>query len=171
MSVDIIRSRRSVRQFTNKTVDPELIRLIIDAAMCAPSAGNQRPWDFLVVTDPSLIEQMSRTGPNSKPAAQAPLVILITGDQSRERYKGYWPIDCAAATQNMLLEATRHGLGAVWLGVHPVEERQDYLKQLFQLPLHIQPFAMICIGHPDADVTQERPSRYDERLVHFNKWS
>lgn len=170
MSADIIRSRRSVRQFSKKTVEPALIRLIVEAAMCAPSAGNQRPWDFLVVTDPQLAEAMSKTGPNSAPAARAPVVILITGDQSRERYKDYWPVDCAAATQNMLLEATSHGLGTVWLGVHPVAERKEYLTKLFNLPTHIQPFAMICVGHPDIDITPVRSSRYDEQLVHYNSW-
>lgn len=170
MPADILRSRRSVRQFTNKPVEPGLIRSILEAAMCAPSAGNQRPWDFVVITDPGIIEQLSHVGPNSKPAASAPVVILITGDTTRERYKDYWPIDCAAATQNLLLEVTRLGLGAVWLGVHPISERKQYLRDLFSLPGGIEPFALVCLGHTDADLSSERPSRFDEKLVHNNKW-
>ncbi len=170
MIQDFIRQRRSVRKYLARPVDIEIIHSILEAGMSAPSAGNQRPWDFIVVTDHDVIERMSKTGPNSLPAKDAPVVILITGDTSRERYKGYWPVDCAAATENMLLEITRLGLGAVWLGVHPVAERKEYLQNLFQLPSAIHPFAMISLGYTDVDLNNERESRYDMSRVHYNRW-
>ncbi|PKP25837.1 MAG: nitroreductase family protein [Bacteroidetes bacterium HGW-Bacteroidetes-22] len=170
MSTDFIRQRRSIRQYNNRPVEPDLIHSILEAGMSAPSAGNQRPWDFIVVTDHELIEKMSLTGPNSLPAKNAPVVILITGDTGRERYKDYWPVDCAAATENMLLEITRLGLGAVWLGVHPVVDRKEYLRNLFLLPSTVHPFAMISLGYAETDMKKERESRYDESRVHYNHW-
>lgn len=167
---DFIRQRRSVRKYLTRPVDTEAIHTVLEAGMSAPSAGNQKPWDFIVVTDRDIIERMCKTGPNSLPAKDAPVVILITGDTSRERYKGYWPVDCAAATENMLLEITRLELGGVWLGVHPVDERKEYLKNLFHLPSTVHPFAMISLGYPDVELTHERESRFDKRLVHYNHW-
>lgn len=167
---DIIRLRRSIRKFSDKTVDQSLVRLLLEAAMSAPSAGNQQLWEFLVVADRATILKLSLTGPNSKPAAGAPLVIMIAANKERERYKDYWPIDCSAATQNLLLEAVSHGLGAVWLGVHPVEERKEYLRNLFHLPLYIEPFALVCVGYPESDSTAARLSRFDAAKVHYESW-
>jgi len=166
--MDIIRSRRSIRRFLPDEVKQEDIEGILEAAMFAPSAGNQRPWEFIVVKNETRREQMSKAGPYSRPAAKAPLVILICGDSSRETHKNYWPVDCSAATENMLLEATARNLGSVWLGVYPRQERMEYLSHLFQLPEHIHPFAMVCIGYAN-----EKPAArgfYDPSRVSWEEF-
>lgn len=76
--------------------------------------------------------------------------------------------DCSAATENILLTAHALGLGAVWMGVYPQQERCDLLKNLLALPDNITAFCMIAIGHPaDNPVPKDK---WDEGKVHYNKW-
>ena len=87
--------------------------------MMAPSAGNEQPWQFIVVTDRAVLDRIPQFHPHSKMVLEAPLAILVCGDLFYEEYKGMWPMDCATATQNILLSARSLGLGSVWLGVYP----------------------------------------------------
>ncbi len=166
--MDIIRSRRSIRRYIPDEVKNEDIEGMLEAAMYAPSAGNQRPWEFIVVRNEAMREIMSKTGPDSFHAAKAPVVILVCGDSLHETHKNYWPVDCSAATENILLEATARNLGSVWLGVYPRQERMEYLSHLFQLPEHIHPFAMVCIGYAN----EKPPARgfYDPSKVSWEKF-
>jgi nitroreductase len=99
---------------------------------------------------------------------EAALAILVCGDEKLELSKGYWPVDCAAATQNILLAAHALELGAVWLGVYPRRERQDGIRKIFNLPDHIHPFSVVSVGYPDEQ--KAVPERYNEERVHWNKW-
>lgn len=136
--------------------------------MCAPSAGNQQPWQFIVATEKLLLNNISSTHPNASMVEHTAVTILVCGDLSRETHKGYWMIDCAAATENILLEVVQNNLGAVWVGIYPREDRVKYLTTLFKLPEHIIPFAVVSIGYP-AEV-KEPNDRYKESIVHYNKW-
>lgn len=166
--MNIIRQRRSIRSYTNHVVSDEIIKSLLQAAMCAPSAGNQQPWQFIVATEKDLLKKISSTHPNASMVEHAAVAILVCGDLSRETHKGYWMIDCAAATENILLEVVEHKLGAVWVGIYPREDRVKYLKTLFKLPEHIIPFAVVSIGYP-AEVKKPN-DRYNESIVHYNKW-
>jgi nitroreductase len=166
--MDIIRERRSIRRFKSDDVAEEDVRWVLDAAMHAPSAGNQRPWHFIVFRNQETRNILAKTGPNARFAAECPVVILVCGDTSRETHKGYWPVDCSAAVENMLLEATSRGLGSLWLGVYPRQERIEYLKKNLQVPEHIIPFALICLGY-----AAEQPAKkgfYDPDAVSFEGW-
>ena len=166
--MDIIRKRRSIRQYTDQKVPDEIIKKLLEAAMCAPSAGNQQPWQFIVATEKELLKKISATHISAGMVDRASIVILVCGDLSHETHKGYWMIDCAAATENILLEVVDNNLGAVWVGIYPREDRVKYLKNLFKLPENIVPFAVISIGYP---AEQKKPNnRYDEFRVHYNKW-
>ena len=99
---------------------------------------------------------------------QAELAILVCGDEDLELSKRYWSVDCAAATQNILLAAHSMGLGAVWLGVYPREERQKGIREIFELPALVHPFALISIGYPAE--TKTSPDRFKEERIHINKW-
>ncbi|GAI87989.1 unnamed protein product, partial [marine sediment metagenome] len=89
--------------------------------------------------------------PYSKMLKEAGLAILVCGDERLQLSKGYWVVDCGAATQNLLLAAHGIGLGAVWLGVHPREKRKSGIRKIFHLPDHVQPFSLISIGYPAED--------------------
>ncbi len=167
--MDIIRKRKSIRKYTDTNVNQEDVIKILDAAMCAPSAGNQRPWEFVVFRDLEMRQQLALAGPNAKMAAHAPVVILVLGNTNKEMHAGYYPVDCSAAVQNMLLQATELGIGSVWLGVYPRIERMQYLSELLDLPDFIKPFAMVCFGY----AAEERPDRerFDESLIHYEHYT
>ena len=111
-----------------------------------PSARNSQPWHFIVLTDRQLLEQASTVNPYAQMAATAPLAILVCADTRLEKSPGYWPVDCAAAVENMLLAAHGLGLGAVWTGVRPRPERIEGFRRLFSLPESIIAHSMVVIG-------------------------
>lgn len=161
-------SRRSIRRYHSRPVSAEQIETLLKAAMSAPSAGNQQPWHFLVIQNRQLLNEIPKIHPYSKMLLEAPVGILICGEQNLERYRHYWVQDCAAATENLLLAANATGLGAVWLGVHPVAERVTQISKLLNLPEHIIPFSLVAVGY----AAEEKPlaNRFDSARVHFDKW-
>jgi len=168
MSLDTIHARRSIRKFTAEPVTDAQVETLLRAAMAAPSAGNQQPWRFIVVRDAAKRQAIADRHPHAKMAAEAPVVILVCGDPSQGRYPAFWPQDCGAAVQNLLLAVQALGLGAVWCGVHPNEERVTEMRELFDLPNEAIPFAVIPLGVPGE---QKPPAeRYNASFVHHENW-
>ncbi|QGY39218.1 nitroreductase family protein [Pseudodesulfovibrio cashew] len=167
-AIEAIKTRRSIRKYTDAPVSEELIREILEAAMLAPSAGNQQPWQFVVVDDREILDSLPSIHPYLSMVRQAPVGILVCGDQSKEKYPGYWVQDCSAAVQNLLLAAHALGLGAVWTGIHPMEDRVAAFRERFNLPDEVIPLAFIPLGHPAQEVKSE--SRYREDRVHSNTY-
>lgn len=163
-----LHTRRSIRAYTAQPVSEQDIHTLLDAAMIAPSAGNARPWQFVIVDDKALLAEMPRLNPYAGMAPKAPLGIVICGDLQREKYAGFWVQDCSAAIQNLLLAATEIGLGTVWTGIYPVEERVTGFRSLLGLPEHIIPLALVVVGHHAG--SGERKSRYEAELVHRNRF-
>ena len=168
MRNDPILDRRSIRRYTTQDVEEKDIRMLLEAGMAAPSAGNERPWHFVVVRDRRLMQGIMEVHPYAQMLKQSPVAVLICGDPTLEKYPGFWVQDCSAAVENMLIMAVKLNLGAVWLGIYPIEERVRGLRQLLGLPENIIPFALVPIGHPDEE---KRPlDRYDEERVHRDGW-
>lgn len=165
---ECLHTRRSVRQYGDEPVSDEQVRILLDAAMIAPSGGNEQPWHFVVVRDKELLLKVSKTHQYIGMAAKAPLGVLVCGNLDEERYEGLWVQDCSAATQNLLLAATALGLGAVWTAVHPFAEREAACRELFNLPERVIPFSFLVIGHPKE--APARKSRYNEAKVHRERW-
>jgi nitroreductase len=168
-ALEAIRTRRSIRKFHDRPVPEELVRQVLEAAMSAPSACNKQPWHFIVLTDRSLLAEVVRINPHAAMANEAPLSILVCGDTTLEHPTGYWVIDCAAAVQNLLLAAHALGLGAVWTGVYPREQRLAEYRRVLGLPDHVMPHSLIVLGYP-----AEEPSaanRYREDRVYWNRWA
>ena len=167
-TIDDILARRSIRSYTAEPVPEEKITLILKAAMSAPSAGNEQPWHYIVINERELLDSIPSFHPHASMVTKAPAAILVCGDLDRDLRQGYWVQDCAAATQNILIAAQALGLGAVWLGIYPREDRVKGLKGLFRLPEKVIPFALIPIGWP---AEHKPPSeRYDSERVHHNRW-
>ena len=166
--LEAILTRRSIRKYDDKPVDNEILLKLVQAAVSAPSAGNQQPWQFIIIRNKTTFEKVLRFHPHARMLLEAQAAILICGDLSKEKHKGFWMIDCAAATQNLLLAAHAHGLGACWLGIFPREDRVNGMIDLIALPKEIIPFALVSIGHPgEKKVTCDR---FDPALVHYEKW-
>lgn len=159
-----IRSRRSIRKFQSRPVPRELVRTIIEAAMFAPSARNAQPWQFVVIDDRQMLSSYGQKHPNAEMAKEAPLGILVCGDLRLELSPGYWPVDCAAAVQNLLLAAHGVGLGAVWTGVYPREDRMITLRHMCGLPPEVMPHSLVLVGYPAE--SPPTPDRFRADRVH-----
>lgn len=166
--LDAIHTRRSIRKYLDKPVPEEMIDTILRAAMAAPSAGNQQPWHFMVITDQAKREAIPNFHPYSRMVAQAPAAILVCGDPDGKKWPTFWDQDCSAATQNMLLAARDLGLGTVWVGIYPERDRMDGFRKLFGIPQHIFPFSLVPIGWPDGKF--DAVDRFRPELVHQEVW-
>lgn len=167
-AIQAIRTRRSIRTYRPEPVPDPLIADILAAGMSAPSAGNQQPWQFVVITDRRLREAIPSFHPYAQMLPDAPVAIAVCGDLHLETFKGYWVQDCSAATQNILLAAHACGLGAVWVGVYPKEDRVRRLQALLGLPEHVIPLALVPMGYPAERVPPA--TRFDPSRVHRNRW-
>lgn len=165
---EAIHHRRSIRKYENRPVPDEVVKKILAAAMTAPSAGNAQPWQFVVVTDRERLDRAGDVHPYVGMAKSAPLGILVCGDTRLEKYPGFWPQDCAAATQNLLLAAHAEGLGAVWTGIYPMAERADKFAEIFGLPEGVVAFGFVPMGYPAQESRFE--DRFKEERVHRDKW-
>lgn len=167
-AIDFILTRRSIRKYTSEPVDENEIELLIKAGSYAPSANNFQPWHFIVLTNKEILDKLSTVHPYAKMLKQAPLAILVCGDNNLQPILGYQAVDCSAATQNILLAAHTLGLGGVWLGVYPREQRMKDIKEYFNLPENINPINLISIGHPAEKI--KHPERFNKEKIHLNKW-
>ncbi len=167
-ALEVIRTRRSIRKYLDRPVPGELIQKLLAAAMQAPSARNQQPWQFVVIDDRAILARIPPIMPNAAMAGSAPLAILVCGDLGLEKSEGYWLVDCAAATENMLLAAHALGLGAVWCGVYPREKRMDGLRQLIGLPENVIAHSLVVLGYAAEQVPAE--DRYRPERVYRNRW-
>ncbi len=167
-AMEAILTRRSIRRYTDDPVPEEVVQQLLKAAMSAPSASNQQPWQFIVIDDRKILDEIPRFHPYSSMLREAKVAILVCGDVTREAFKGYWIQDCSAATENILIAARALGLGAVWLGIYPREERFKKMQALLKLPEHIVPLSLVSIGYPAE--TKPPSNRFDPSRIHRNGW-
>jgi nitroreductase len=167
-TIDAIMSRRSIRRYTTEPVSDADVETILRAAMAAPSAGNKQSCRFIVVRDAEMRARLAATSQFAGMLPSAQVGIVMCGDTNSELNPGNWITDCSAATENALLTAHALGLGGVWLGVYPREERMRAVRELLGLPDGVLPLSMISIGHP----AEERPpaERFKEAFVHHDRW-
>ena len=167
-AMQAILTRRSIRQYTQEPVPDELVDELLHAAMSAPSAGNQQPWQFVIIRERKKLDAIPHFHPYAEMVKSASVAILVCGDMRRETNKGFWSQDCAAATQNFLLAAHAKGLGAVWVGVFPEDERVEGFRKLLGIPDDVIPFALVPVGFP----AESRPpaNRYEAARIHRDHW-
>jgi nitroreductase len=165
-----LKTRRSIRKYKKDEVPIEIANEILGLAMMAPSAGNAQPWEFIVIRDKEVLKEIAEIHSHARMAKDAPMAILVLGNTSKEVYPGFWPEDCSAALENLLLAAHDKGLGAVWCGIHPNRDRELVFIQLFKLPENIIPFALVPMGYPAQAVGTATENRFDQNKVHYDKW-
>ncbi len=164
--IQTIFARRSIRKYTAEPVSEADIKTLLEAAMAAPSASNRKPWQFVVATGRQTLDSLAEAHPHGKMLFEATLCIAVCGDLTT--FERFWAQDCSAATENLLLAATALGLGAVWLGVYPREDRVAAIRQVLGLPETITPLNLVSIGHPAEE--KEPRTQYDETRVHRERW-
>lgn len=168
--METILRRRSIRRFQERPVEDGLLQQVLRAAMQAPSAKNERPWEFLVVQNPVTLQALSQTDPYSTCVKNAPMAIVLLCN--RKAYlaesDAFWQQDMAAAAENTLLAAHSLGLGATWLAVAPLPERMDYVTRTLELPEGVLPFALIPLGYPLQPKAAD--DRYDPSRIHYEAY-
>ena len=157
-------TRISVRKYTDQPVEPEKIQTILRAAMQAPSAGDQQPWEFYVVTDSRVIANLAKTSPYAGCAAGAGTVIVPCYRTEGIFFPDYAQIDLAIACENLWLETTSLGLGTVMLGVAPLADRMEAVRKVLNIPEGLEPFALFPIGYPAESRSQK--DRFDAARIH-----
>jgi nitroreductase len=166
--LETIRKRRSIRKYQDRQVSDGVIETLLRAAMQAPSARNLQPWEFVVVKDRDILARVPEYHPYSSMVPGAGAAVLVCGNTELQADPGYIAQDCSAAVQNLLLESVNQGLGAVWLGVFPRKERIEGMMELFGLPPHVIPVALVSLGYPAEDPGFQ--DRFDEGKIHRDRW-
>ena len=156
--------RVSIRKYTDRAVEDEKILAILRAAMAAPSAGNQQPWEFYVVRDRSKLEELSRVSPYAGCAKAAP-VAIVSAYREKLWAPAYAQIDMSIAMENLWLACGEQGLGGVWLGIAPVEERMRAVEDIVGIPEGLRAFAVFPLGYPAEERKQQ--DRFDENRIHY----
>jgi nitroreductase len=165
---EAILTRRSIRTYIDQPVSEELIHELLVAAMSAPSAGNGQPWQFIVITERGILDALAELLPFGKMLKQAPLAIAVCSDAKGSTREGYWVQDCSAATENLLLAAHALGLGGVWLGVYPREDRVAGVRTILGMPDAVTPLCVLSIGYPAEPGGPV--DRYRAEWVHRDRW-
>ena len=151
-AIETIMTRTSIRSFTDRAVSADTVEMLLRAGMAAPTAVNLQPWHFVVVNDRAKIDELGGNGRQSQMWHESPLVIVVCGNMEKAMDgvgQAFWVQDCSAATENILLAAHALGLGAVWTGCYPIEERVANISQVLGLPEHIVPLCAIVMGYPN----------------------
>lgn len=165
-------TRKSVREFTDEGITFEDIKKILTAGMSGPSCMNKRMWSFVVIRNKELLGKLSvANGLYAAPLRGAALGILVCGDLERALPDApeYWVIDASIAAQNMVLAAQDLGIGSVWLGCWPCEDRVQEVKELMNLPENIVPHSILALGYAKEPDNEER-DLYESDRVHFDEW-
>ena len=167
--VETIFKRRSIRKYLNKAVEEKKLTLLLQAAMAAPSARNNQPWEFVVVTQPEKMENFRKRMKYGN--YNAPAAIVVCSNPKVMTNPGtadFWVQDCSAAIENILIAAVGLELGSVWLGVYPKEETMQTVRELVSLPEEVNPLAVLYVGYPDEN--KEARTQYKELRVHWQEY-
>ena len=170
--MDNILTRTSIRAYQDKPIEDEKIEQMLRAAMAAPSAGNKQPWRFIVIKDKTTLKAISDSFHTMSMAQNAPLAIVVCGDLKAtfpEDGLDYWVEDTSAATENLLLAAHSLGLGAVWCGIYPMQQRVAQLRKMLNIPKDIIPLNVVPIGYP---AEQPAPKdKWNDSEIHYETWN
>ncbi len=162
--MESIYHRVSIRRFQDRPVEKEKTDAILRAAMQAPSAANQQPWEFYVVTNRYKIQALARSHPYAGAAANAP-VVIVPVYRKECPLPMYAEIDLAIALENMWLETDAQGLGGVWMGVAPLEDRMEAVERILDIPDHLRAYAIFPFGYPAE--SRQQQDRWDAARIHY----
>lgn len=168
-TINAIMSRRSFRAFKDTPVTEEQLKIMLEAAMNAPSAGDGRPWHFVVTTDRATMDSLAdEVDEGNSMFKQAQAAVLVCLDRSKEGFGGFGEQDCSCAAQNLQLAAHDLGLGTVWIAIINVPPRTAGCRKVLGVPEEMVPFALFPIGVADEELAADY--RYDETRIHRNRW-
>lgn len=170
---ELLKARRSIRKFQNKEIEKEKIDAILKSALLSPSSRSLRPWEFVVVTDKKILQELSKCREHSAGfLAGAPVGIVVIADPEK---CDVWVEDASIASIIIQLAAHKLGLGSCWIQVRkrtaPNGQRTgEYIKGLLGIPEKYEVECIIAVGYPDEekDSYTEADLMYDK--IHYEKY-
>ena len=182
-TLEAIKSRRSIRKFSDQPVEPEKLQAVLEAVQQAPSWSNRQCWSLVVVQDQEVRTRISelsfvesffatygyKSNPAQKGLAQAPIVLVACADPQQSgdlRGEQYYMADLGIATQNLMLAAHDLGLGTVFVGVFDEEQ----LKELLGIPANIRIVGLFPLGYPATEAKGGPPRKPLSEFVHYGTW-
>ncbi len=159
-ALEAIRKRRSVREYTGESIPREDLEKIVDAGRLAATGSNRQPWDFIVVTDRKMINQLKMV---AEWMEKAGAIIAVVLDPSSR----WWKEDGSAAVENMLIASTALGYGSCWLEGYTLE-REEELKELLDVPSERRLLTLVPIGVPTGWPTKEKKSLAE--VIHWERY-
>lgn len=168
-----IMTRTSVRKYRPESVNDSIITDILKAGMAAPTAANQQAWHFVVITDKGLKDTIGDSFQWTKMVRDCAFAVVVCGDMDKlfdgdRENGGFWTLDCSAASENMLLAAHALGLGGVWCGIYPEEERMAALSGILNLPPGLRPVNILSFGYPAAETFPK--DKWAPEKVSYNRF-
>ena len=159
-AIEAIRQRRSVRKYTGDPIPREHLEQIVDAGRLAATGNNRQPWDFIVVTDREMIDELKVA---SRWMEQAGAIVAVVMDPDSR----WWVEDGAAAVENMLIASTALGYGSCWLEGYTLP-REDEFKKLLGIPDNLRLLTLVPFGVPDEWPTREKKSL--DEVLHWERY-
>lgn len=160
---EVLKQRKSVREYSGKAVEKEVLEKIVDAGRVASTARNEQPWEFIVASDKEILKKICDMCPNGPFIKDAPHLIAVFSKDTK-----YYLEDCSSATQNMLLAIEALGLGGCWVA----GDKKDYveeIRKIFNAPEDYRLVSMISIGYPKKP-QGPKAKRKIEEVLHWEKW-
>lgn len=161
-------TRTSIRDFTGELISDEQLDTMLRAGFQAPSAHNFQPWEFIVIRDKEIINEIKEFHKYAKMLDAAGTAIVVCGNTDRQKNTGFIVADGSAAIQNMILTAHGLGLGAVWCGIYGIPKLIDKFSEVLNLPKEVLPVGMVVVGNKVED--RKPQDRYDESKIHYDQW-
>lgn len=170
---DLLMNRRSIRKYTDETLSPESVKLILEAGLLAPSSKRGTPWEFIAVEDKDTLARLAECKTaGAVPVARAALAIVVAADMTRS---DAWVEDASIAAILMQLQASELGLGSCWIQVRnrfgadnmPAEE---YVREVLGIPEHMGILCILSIGHKDEERKPFDKEKMMWEKVHIGKW-
>ncbi len=168
MVLDCIKNRKSVRRYIDKEVSNEDVLTLIKAGMCAPSAHNRQPWEFIVVNDRLVLDEIASRHKHGKMLTEVNKAIVVLGNREVTNVDEFIYCDCSAVVENMLIQATSMGLGTCWCAIAPNAERVEAIGGYLELPSNIIPVAIVAVGYHED--TRDALEKFDESKIYFNQY-
>lgn len=164
-----IKTRRSVRAYTDRQIADSDLQKILEAAMLAPSAANEQPWEFVIIRDKKILDKVTGINQYASFAKKAPVCILVCLNEGKEKIRGMGIIDVSMCAQNLMLAARGLGIGTVFTGIYPDKDRIEKFQKLAGLPANVIPIGLIVMGYPEIP-GNHMVDRYNKDAIHHDKW-
>jgi nitroreductase len=168
--IDLIMARRTVRKFTEADVTDEQVRVLLEAAVAAPTRFDIQPWHFSRLRDKPLQRQLAEVLRVHPYLETAPVVITVWGEPDRSPT---WLMDCSAAIENLLLAAHAMGLGGAWVGGPKAlgfAEVESLLRRELAAPLEVALVSLVALGVPASVPSPHGRERWNRLHMHLGAW-